>query len=59
MIAIVERLEERGNRLRFPASRSLGDGLFELRLELGRTAQRVTFYFADAQRIVLLTVFRK
>lgn len=59
VIATVERLEERGNRLRFPASRPLGDGLFELRFELGRTAQRVTFYFADAQRIVLLTVFQK
>ena len=59
MMATVERLAERGNRLRFPASRPLGDGLFELRFDLGHTARRLTFYFADAQRIVLLTVFQK
>ena len=44
--AAVERLAEDGSRLRFPASRSLGDGLFELRVDVGRVARRVTFYFA-------------
>jgi hypothetical protein len=29
----IERLAERGNQLRMPATRSLGDGLFELRFE--------------------------
>ncbi len=42
-----------------PASRALGDGLFELRFDLVRTAWRITYYFAADQRIVLLTVFRK
>lgn len=32
VVAAVERLAEDGNRLRFPASRALGDGLFELRI---------------------------
>lgn len=59
VLAAVERLAEDGNRLRFPASRALGDGLFELRVNLGRTARRITFYFADSRRIVLLTTFRK
>ena len=45
--------------LRMPASRSLGDGLFELRFDFGRVARRITYYFAPARRIVLLTVFRK
>jgi hypothetical protein len=55
----IERLAERGNALRMPASRALGDGLFELRFDLNRVAWRITFYFGGAQRIVLLTVFRK
>jgi len=55
----IERLASRGNQLRMPASRALGDGLFELRFDLGRTTRRVTYFFAPDRRIVLLTVFRK
>ena len=56
VLAAVERLAERGSQLRAPASRSLGGGLFELRFDLGRVPRRITYYFADRQRIVLLTV---
>lgn len=59
VIANEERLEASGNQLRFPASRSLSGGLFEIRLDLGSTGRRITYYFADDQRIVLLTVFKK
>ena len=59
VVAAVERLAKDGNRLRFPASRAPGDGLFELRVGLDRVARRITFYFADNRRIVLLTTFRK
>jgi len=55
----VERLAERGNELRMPASRSLGEGLFELRFDLTRVAWRITYFFASYRRVVLLTVFRK
>ncbi len=55
----VERLTERGNLLRMPASRALGDGLFELRFDLLRVAWRITYFFATGRRIVLLTVFHK
>jgi len=41
-----------------PASRSLGEGLIELRIDVGRTQRRITYYFADGRRIVPLTVFR-
>ena len=57
VVAAVERLAEDGSRLRFPALRSLGGGLFELRVGLGRVARRVTFCFAEDRRIVLLTTF--
>ncbi len=54
-----ERLETVGNFLRLPASRSLGDGLFELRFDLDRVAWRLTYFYATDRRIVVLTVFRK
>jgi len=59
VVAHVERLGQRGNQLRMPVSRSLGDGLFELRLDLLRVSWRITYFFAEGRRIVLLTVFRK
>lgn len=42
-----------------PHSRSLGDGLFELRFDLDRTARRITFFFPEGERIVLLNTFHK
>jgi hypothetical protein len=38
-----------------PLSRSLGDGLFELRFALASTARRITYRFTNDGRIVLLT----
>lgn len=46
-------------RARMPLSRSLGDGLFELRLSLGPTARRITYRFTSDGRIVLLATFCK
>ncbi len=45
--------------MRMPRSRSLGDGLFELRFNLGSNAQRITFFFPGDRRAVLLTTFHK
>jgi hypothetical protein len=59
VLAHVERLVDRGSQMRMPASRSLGNGLLELRFDLQRAAWRITYYFASGRRIVLLTVFRK
>ncbi len=42
-----------------PLSRSLGDGLFELRFTLGQTARRITCRFTRDGRVILLTTFRK
>lgn len=55
----VDRLAEHGAALRMPNSRVLGEGLFELRFDLGRVAQRISFFFSGDHRVVLLTVFRK
>ena len=42
-----------------PLSRSLGDGLYELRFTLGPTARRITYRFTRDGRAILLTTFRK
>jgi len=42
-----------------PFSKSLGDGLFEMRFTLGQTARRITYRFTRDGRIVLLTTCRK
>lgn len=56
---MVDRLAVLGSRARMPFSRSLGEGLFEIRFTLGSTARRITYRFTKDGRIVLLTTFRK
>lgn len=59
VVVIVDRLAEIGPQARMPLSRSLGEGLFELRFALGSTARRITYRFTSDRRIILLTTFRK
>ena len=59
VVVIVDRLAAVGSSDRMPLSRSLGDGLFELRFTLGPTARRITYRFTKDGRVVLLTTFRK
>lgn len=58
-VVVINRLAEIGSAARMPLSRSLGDGLFELRFTLGPTARRITYRFTKDGRIILLTTFRK
>lgn len=59
VVVIVDRLATLGSIARMPLSRSLGEGVFELRFTLGRTARRITYRFTKDGRIILLTTFRK
>mgnify|MGYP003832766265 CR=1 FL=1 len=59
VVVLIDRLAELGSSARMPLSRSLGDGLFELRFTLGPTARRITYRFTKDGRIILLTTFRK
>jgi hypothetical protein len=59
VLPLVERLAEIGNQMSFPHSKSLGAGLFELRFNNANQTWRITYYFASARQIVLLTVFAK
>ena len=54
-----DRLAEAPGTFGEPYSRHLGGPVRGLRLHLGRSAWRVTYWLAPGRRIVLLTVFRK
>ena len=58
-VVLIDRLAALGSSARMPMSKSLGDGLFELRFTLGPTARRITYRFTKDSRIILLTTFRK
>ena len=58
-VVVIDRLAALGSTARMPLSRSLGEGLFEIRFTLGATARRITYRFTKDGRIVLLTTFRK
>ena len=58
-VVVIDRLATLGSSARMPLSKSLGDGLFELRFTLGATARRITYRFTKDGRIILLTTFRK
>lgn len=55
----IDLLADLGHLLRMPHSRPLGDGLFELRLDLSRRSWRITYWQRPDGVIVLLTVFHK
>jgi len=52
-------LEEYGNQLREPYSKSLGDGLFELRIKFASDITRIFYFFVIDNRIVLTNGFVK
>lgn len=58
-VVVIDRLVALASTARMPLSRSLGDGLSELRFTLDLTARRITYRFTKDGRIVLLTTFRK
>ncbi len=57
--AHIDLLAEYGSALRMPHSRTLGEGLFELRFDLNRRSWRIAYWFAAQKTLVLLTVFHK
>ena len=56
---VVERLASEGNLLRMPLSRSLGEGLFELRFGCEGVERRITYIFEPQRHAITLTTFRK
>ena len=59
VICLLEILEERGNELREPYSKYLGDGIFEIRCKVGNDITRVLYFFYYEGKIVLTNGFVK
>jgi len=57
--AALEMLAQEGNRLRMPKSRSLGEGLHELRIPHPEGPFRIIYCFLPGRRILLLHAFVK
>ena len=55
----ISLLEEYGNQMREPYTKSLGDGIFELRTKVGSDISRVLYFFYYGKRIILTNGFIK
>lgn len=58
MTRLLDQLEERGNTLRFPLTRPIKSGLFELRAS-GTNIARTLFVYQQGQQIYILRCFVK
>jgi phage-related protein len=52
-------LREKGNALREPFSKSLGDGILELRVQQGNDSSRIFYFFFAGTKIILMNGFIK
>lgn len=59
ILLVVALLEENGPALREPYSKSLGEGIFELRAKVGSDISRVLYFFMVGKQIVLTNGFIK
>lgn len=59
MVGMLELLEEKGNQLREPYSKSVDDGIFEIRCKVGNNITRVLYFFYYEGKIVLTNGFVK
>ena len=59
LFRLLELLEIEGNNLREPYSKSLGDGIFEIRAKQGTDITRVLYFFVVGKKIILTNGFVK
>lgn len=59
MLRTIDLLEVNGTELRMPYSRSLRDGIFELRAKQGSNITRVLYFFFIGNKAVLTNGFTK
>ena len=52
-------LQEKGNMIREPYSKHIGDGIFELRCKFGSDITRVLYFFIYERKIILKNGFIK
>ena len=58
-VASLAILAERGNTLREPYSKSIGDGLFELRIKFASDITRIFYFFYVGNKIIITNGFVK
>lgn len=58
-LATIDLLAEYGNQLREPYSKSMGDGLFELRIKFSSDISRIFYFFIVDNKIILTNGFIK
>lgn len=59
MLRTIQMLKALGYELREPYSKPLGDGIFELRAQVGKNISRVLYFFIVGQRVILTNGFIK
>lgn len=59
LVGLLELLEEKGNQLRELYSKSIGDGIFEIRCKTGNNITRVLYFFYYEGKIILTNDFVK
>ena len=59
LFRLLELLEEKGNTLREPYSKSLDDGIFEIRAKQGSNITRVLYFYYIGNKIILTNGFIK
>lgn len=59
LLRLLELLELKGNELREPYSKSLSDGIFEIRANQGNNITRVLYFFVVGKKIILTNGFVK
>ena len=59
IFAALELLEIKGPGLREPFSKSLGDGIFEIRAKQGSDTSRVLYFFVMGRKVILTNGFVK
>ena len=59
LFRLIESLELKGNDLREPYSKSLSDGIFEIRAIQGNNITRVLYFFVVGKKIILTNGFVK
>ena len=59
LFRLLELLEEKGNTLREPYSKSLDDEIFEIRAKQGSNITRVLYFFYIGNKIILTNGFIK
>ena len=59
VLGIMVILQEKGNLLREPYSKNLGDGIFEIRGKVGTDISRVLYFFYFKEKIIFTNGFIK